>query len=491
MNHILLINTSFRENCLSEYSSFGPPMGLLAISSALKENGYSVEIIDPQLNSNYLATLSEALSKPLLFVGMSSYLGENVRHAATLTKLIKRKKPDLPIVLGGPLATSIPEVFFDQMLVDYIVMGSGEETIVDLANALRLPSVPTDLSNVSYRCNDKLIIGEMPVFSGELDDLPQPALEDWEEGIKKIGRIPLITSRGCDRGCSFCYNTFTGKRSYYLRSPENVISEMERWSSYFKINIFEFFDDNFLLDPQRALKILGEMERRRWRVDRLFGHLDEFDNVTPEQLAGTVNWLVMCIESASPRIQKVLNKKIDIEKALDLIVKVTNQKIKFLTAFMFGIPGESDEDIRLSIELAERIRQIDGSNTSMCYIYAPQPKDAIVRRLGPENKIDFSLDAVSKVEVVPVPPDNRLDLRLRPWMNKEDQTFYLDFVLVWQHYFAGFQTVTFDPQSIFNKNDRIASLFKDISPPKNSSNRFSVKSFKAKIYNAWNRFSKF
>lgn len=493
MNNVLLINTSFRKNHASQYSSFGPPMGLLSIASSLKTNGYTVELIDPQTDTDYLDRLQMALANTPLFVGMSTYLGENIKHAVELSQLIKSEKPNVPLVLGGPLASSIPEVFFSQMPVDYIVMGPGEATIVKLADALSMSEDPRTLSNLSYRRDDKVTVGDMYIFEGCLDDLPLPAIEDWGKGIATMANIPIITSRGCHRGCAFCYNTFTGIRKYYLRSPESVINEMERWSSRFNISTFQLFDDNFLLDPHRALTILDEMAKRKWKVERLFGHLDEFDHVAPEQLAAAVKWIVMCIESASPRIQKLLNKPLDLEKALDVIARITAQKIGFVTAFMFGLPTETDEDIRLSIQLAERIRNIDKKAISMCYIYAPQPKDAIVKRLDPDKHINFSLDALSEVEVVPVPPDNKIDLRLRPWMNSEDQVFYLDFVQVWQYHFANRQDPNFDLSSIFSRNERVRNLFSNISPPDLSSGVSSLQGaltlLKLRVSHVWDRFA--
>ena len=159
---------------------------------------------------------------------------------------------------------------------------------------------------------------------------------------------------------------------------------------------------------------------------------------------------------------------------------------------MFGIPTETDEDIRLSIELAAQIRMIEKNIISMCYIYAPQPKDAIVRkRLAPDQHIEYSLEAVSEVEVVPVPPDNKIDLRLRPWMNSDDQTFYLDFVQVWQYHFANYRDPEFDLSSIYSRNERVRNLFANISPPHHTSDDSSLhkrlKKIKSRLSHAWTR----
>lgn len=492
MNNVLLINTSFRQNASSQYSSFGPPMGLIAIASSLEINHYSVELIDPQTDSDYLQKILTALGKPLLFIGMSTYLGENLKHAAEFSKIIKKMRPDIPLVLGGPLASSVPDVFFRELPVDYIVMGSGELTIIKFADALKNKEDPRSIPNISYIQDGKVVVGEIFVFDGCLDDLPRLNIDEWGKGVEILKSIPIITSRGCHRGCSFCYNTFTGSRKYYLRSPESVISEMEHWYNRFNINTFQFFDDNFLLDPRRALRIIGEMTKRTWKVERLFGHLNEFNHVTPEQLAASVKWIVMCIESASPRMQIILNKKLDLDKALTVIKRITDNKIGFVTAFMFGLPTETDEDIRLSIEYAQQIRLIDKNNISMCYIYAPQPKDAIVRNLGEKNTIEFSLEAMSDVEVVPVPPDNKLDLRLRPWMTLDDQIFYLDFVNVWQYHFAHHRDPDFNLLAIYARNERIRKLFADIPQPRKllyySNVIGGLKNIKQRALQFWKRY---
>lgn len=465
-NNILLINTSFRDNKNTEYANFGPPMGLIVIAASLNKHGYNVTLIDPQVDPDYLSLIRKALSEKPLFVGMSTYLGENIKHAVKLSQLIKEEHPTVPLVLGGPLASSVPNVFFEEMPVDFIVMGPGEDTITKLADALKKSIDPVGIPHISYTNNSQLVTGEMPIFRGNLDDLPQPDFEFWQKGVSKLESIPIITSRGCKRGCAFCYNTFTGRGAYYLRSPESVINEMEHWATRFNVTKFRFFDDNFLLDPNRALTIIKEMEKRKWKTQRLFGHLNEFDNINIDQIASTVEQIIICIESASPRIQKILNKRLDLKKAIRVIQRIRDHNIQFTTAFMFGLPTETDADIRLSIEYADHLRKEDSKIISMCYIYAPQPKDAIVKNyLTSDQHTYFSLDTMSEVEVVPVPPDNRLDLRLRPWMTADDQTFYLDFVQVWQYHFANYRNPNFDLSRIYQKNQRIKDLFHKIKPP--------------------------
>jgi len=94
-----------------------------------------------------------------------------------------------------------------------------------------------------------------------------------------------------------------------------------------------------------------------------------------------------------------------------------------------------------------------------------------VRGLAESQRIDFSLDAIANVEVVPVPPDNKLELRLRPWIIPIDRDFYLDLVQVWQHHFGGCDAPGCDLSEIYSNNIRIRTLFKDIPIPVRPSKR--------------------
>jgi FkbM family methyltransferase len=466
---ILLINTSFSKKVGKIYSNFGVPLGLLTIASALQQNGYSVDMVDPQIEFGYLKRIRRLLKKKPVLVGLSTYQGENTRNALEIASFIKRENHSMPIVLGGPMATSIPKVFLEQIDADYVVMGTGEETIVKLAEALRLGRDPGQIPNISYKFSGEIKAGEIYSFDGNLDELPLPNLELWKKGINISHNIPILTSRGCPRRCAFCYNSFTGKYKYYLRSKESVIAEMERWSRYFNCTTFHFVDDNFLLDPERALSILNEVNLRGWKVRRLMGHLNEFDRIPLERLTPAVTDVIMCIESASTRMQDILNKKIDIEKALKLVAGLSSLNIHFLTAFMFGLPTETDEDMRQSVLLADRIRAINSSNVSMCYIYAPQPRDRIINRTDiVDGTVDFSIDSIASIEVVPVLPDDTIDLRLRPWMKPADVPFYLNFVKVWQYHFdrQRFREAhpDFDLAACYARDARVRNMFRDIYP---------------------------
>ncbi len=482
MKHVLLINTSFPRT-KREYAAFGAPLGILAIASALSEAGYETTFIDPQIEPNYLEKIDAALASQPLFVAMSTYFGCNLKNATEFSSRVKEQSPGTPVVWGGPIASSLPEVCLAQAQVDYIVMGPGESIIVELAESISTNALgPIHAHpNISCLIDGVLKRGSNFLFTGDLDELPRIDLSMWKEGIKRLGFIPLITSRGCPRRCSFCYNTFTAKGSYMLRSAESVVEEMHHWHEVTQCSTFGFIDDNFLINEDRAIAIISEAQKNNWKIIRLYGHLTDFHprirKIICEQRIPTT----MCIESGSQRIRKILRKGVNIERALSLIEEFTSAGVHFTTAFMFGIPTEEDIDIRQSIEVADKVRMVSEERArSNYYLYAPQSGDEIITMNNYREKIDFSLDALANVEVVPVPPDDVIDLRLRPWMDGVSAAFYRQLALTWLYYFTPdfrMRHPDYSPADSFAENPRLKRLFDGILTPQEVTEKKLLSSF--------------
>ncbi|WP_027388947.1 B12-binding domain-containing radical SAM protein [Chrysiogenes arsenatis] len=469
MLEILLINTSY-PLLQREYSSFGPPLGILSIASALLESGFKVTFVDPQVQPDYDDIIESSLIRGPLFVGMSAYLGENIQNALRFTRKVKNGYPEIPVVWGGPVASSLPENCIIEGGADYTVIGAGESTVVQLAHFIQngdLESIRQHQHISVALSNGTIKKGTNYTFCGDLDDLPAIRLDLWEKGIERYRHIPIITSRGCPHRCAFCYNTFAAKGKFFLRSGKSVICEMHYWHNKFNISNFVFMDDNFLLDEARSIEIFQAAFEYGYKIGRVYGHLNNFTPSIQDILCQNKISVTMCIESGSHKIRQLLNKNINIDKALKLIQKFTSFGINFTTAFMFGLPTEDDNDIRQSIEVAAQVKQLScGKANSMFYLYAPQPDDKIIIDTNQKEGIDFSLAVLSRVEVVPVPPTNFIDLRMRPWMTDDDSEFYLALTQLWLYYFTNQFRITFkdfDPQEILSAFPRLKRLFSGLT----------------------------
>lgn len=469
MKIILLVNTSFP----TEFETFyhlSPPLGLLAISASLEKAGYKIVLIDPQFEKNYKRKIKAIVKSGVLFAGLSVFMGPNLHNAIEISTYIKSLSPDLPIVWGGPLATSSPGFCLNLTLVDYIVMGMGEKTVVEFAGCISKGRHPDNIPHLSYRNGLENVIGDIYCFDGDLDQLEYPALRLWDYGVKALGRIPILSSRGCPRNCAFCYNnTFTGRKKWYPRSIKNVLDEMISWRNIFGFNSFYFIDDNFLVNTKRAEKILKHMIENDMEISQVLGHINDFTTPILDLLkTKKISHVGFSIESASMKIQKVLNKPINLEKVIEFVKFATKLNIEKITSnFMFGLPSETDQDIAESITMALKIRDINPKIRTVPMIYTPQPQDDILPQF-PEwkNKIQFSVDNLSKVDFSP----NRskyLAPELRPWLQEADIEFLVNLTLTWFYHFdyqvRDLQKI--DINKIYAEDKRIAGLFHNLPFP--------------------------
>lgn len=470
MKVVILVNTSFPTE-IEAFYQLSPPLGLLTISASLRKAGFEVVLIDPQFEKNYKEKIKAIVNNGILFVGMSVFMGPNLHNAIKISKYIKSFSPKALIVWGGPLATSSPDFCLNLTPVDYVVMGMGENTVVEFADCISQGKHPDNIPYLSYRNGSENVIGRTYFFDGDLDQFEYPDLSIWDYGVKELGRIPILSSRGCPRNCAFCYNnTFIGRKKWYPRSAKNVLDEMISWREFFGLNSFYFIDDNFLVNTKRAETILHYMIENDMEISQVLGHIQDFTLPILKLLkTKKISHVGFAIESASIKIQKILHKPINLDKVIDFFKFLTELKIEKITSnFMFGLPSETDQDIAENIAMAVKIRDINAKIRTIPMIYTPQPQDDILPQF-PEwmNQIQFNVDNLSKVDFSP----NRskyIAPGLRPWLREDDIEFLVNLTQTWFYHFdyevRNLQKI--DINEIYAKDKRIVRLFQNVPLPR-------------------------
>jgi hypothetical protein len=185
-----------------------------------------------------------------------------------------------------------------------------------------------------------------------------------------------------------------------------------------------------------------------------------------EHIDESIGHVGFSVESASDKIQSLLNKKLDMGKVMDFVKLMTGKGIsKITTNFMFGLPTETEEDIQANIDAARALRNINEKIRIIPYVYTPQPGDDIVSKFDWRKDIYFSLDNLSYIDMAPN-RSNVLLPEIRPWMNDDDIRFYLDFVLAWFYHFD--YIVRTDQGDVLKhglQNPRVATLFRGVPMP--------------------------
>lgn len=345
-------------------AGYYPPIGLFYLAAYLEKNSkHSVKIIDSATEGFSHEKVKEIIvsEKPDI-VGMyvsTFYLYDGI----LLARNAKEAVPGVVVIAGGPHVNLYPRESIEIPEIDIAVEGEGEIVLTEIANALeknranpdinKMPGVLTKTNKGNYVHSCKI---------ADLDSLPFPArhLVDYRKYSSILAKnnpiTTLITSRGCPFKCKFCSNLESGQK-VRLRSAKNVVDELEECINKYGIRNFLFFDELFTSNKQRVLDICSEIQKRKlkiyWQCRSRIDVLDE-EMVKSMKKAGC-RLIQFGIETGTERLQKYINKNLDL-KRIEHTIKITSKAgIYTYGDFMFGLPTETDEETRATIELAKKL----------------------------------------------------------------------------------------------------------------------------------------
>src|SRR5215472_8786902 len=187
-------------------SVFGPPLGLLSLASALRENGFEPRIIDGAITPDYPRAIERELDGCLAF-GVSLLTGPMIRDAAAASRLVRHLRPNLPIIYGGWHPSLMPSQTLKEDFVDIVVLRQGEETLVELLQRLQSGAGLEMVSGCWFKKGSQ-VCANFDRPTTPLPSLPVPAydLADFNAYARISGKrtLPYATSIGCPYACNYC-----------------------------------------------------------------------------------------------------------------------------------------------------------------------------------------------------------------------------------------------------------------------------------------------
>ncbi len=343
-----------------------PPLGLLYIASALEAKGHKAEIIDLSFENPSESQLQKLLLSTDI-VGLEVY-SDNYKDVANFSKKIRSIDNDIPLIIGGPHC-----IFFQQKSLNHIpnsnisIVGEGEETINGIADYYKGRKKISNVNNIFYRENEKILSGNSFKVIENIDKLPYPArylIEKYNYEVLPRGFVYekkltlMMTSRGCPHNCLFCslYHNFIKGYGYRQRSAENVVGEiLEIDRSYGSVLIV---DDNFLADKKRAHKIFDMLIEHRTNLKILImgARVDSAEReLFIKMKKANVTFVGFGIESGNQDILDYYNKKISL-KQIKKAVNLSNEMgFQTLGTIILGAPIETEEHLRRTIKFAKSI----------------------------------------------------------------------------------------------------------------------------------------
>lgn len=369
--HITLVNPS--SSLDEEYSRLAgvgstlPPLGLLYLAGSLEKEGHEVVIND---------TLIEGLkvTQETDIVGITATTPTFYRAVETAKHL--KETHDVSLIIGGPHITAVPSDLNEQF--DYGVIGEGEKTITELVDAISKGKRASDVKGICFRENGILKTTSFREYITNLDELPYPAyhlirLSDYRASPTTSRSYPvgdMITSRGCPFKCIFCDRHVFGNK-VRTHSPERVASEFEMLVEKYGACEIRFWDDTFNINPKRVIKICHLLQEKNLGVE--WSCLARINNMSLEllgEMRGAGCWQVSYgIESGDENILNLVKKNLNLDDVRKVIDMTNSVGIESRGFFMFGLPYESRETMRKTLDFALSLNL----DVAQFYITVPFP----------------------------------------------------------------------------------------------------------------------
>lgn len=348
------------------------------VAAALRAHGHEVEILDLLLARTTPEKIERRMQsfRPQL-VGITS-VTLNHHIASGIAEVARKCDPEVPIAMGGPhVSFEIEGSFRDLPALDYIGIGEGEHTMVELARALEGRMDLRDVRGLALRDRDtgRIVRTAARPLEDDLDRLAPPArdLMPLARYLAFDSHASVVTSRGCPYECIFCSApAWTGRKVRY-RNPVWCVDEIEELAELgFREITIE--DDLFTLYRKHFLAVCGELERRdtgtRWNA------FSRVDTITPEivQTMARAGCQAICfgVESGNQEVLDLVKKKSNLAMVRDAMRMTQDAGIAALASFIIGLPGETEETLRKTAEFADSLKQEFGSLYGF-HILAPFP----------------------------------------------------------------------------------------------------------------------
>jgi radical SAM superfamily enzyme YgiQ (UPF0313 family) len=360
------------------------PLGLAYIAGALEAAGHDVQVVDavgagPDVRTRYykgylvglrLEDIAARIPAEARIVGISVIFTHEWPAVAHLVDLIKTARPDVTVVLGGEHATSMPEFCLRTSRADALVMGEGEEAVVELVAALEAGGELSDVAGIAYRDGERIFTTPRRTRVRDVDALPWPAwhlfdLQTYFEHRFVGGvftndlTIPLLATRGCPYQCTFCSAPNMWTPRWIPRDPVKVVDEIQHYVETFGARNFPFQDLTAIVRKDWIVAFCRELLRRgldiRWQMPS--GTRSEaIDGEVADLLrrSGMVS-MAYAPESGSETTRRYVKKKVETERLAESVRHAVAAELNVAVFLVIGFPHDTREHLRENVPFLQRM----------------------------------------------------------------------------------------------------------------------------------------
>jgi anaerobic magnesium-protoporphyrin IX monomethyl ester cyclase len=343
-----------------------PSLGLAYLGAVALKNGHNVKIIDCTLGLEEKEILKMAQEFNPRIIGITTTT-PTFKNAGYIASILRDVLPNTILICGGAHPTACPENSINTNLFDFLVLGEGEETFIELISYIedKQFASPEHIRGIAFKQNDKVVITAKRPRIENLDSLPFPArhllfpLHLYRPTPASYRRLPLaviMTSRGCPTYCVFCDRAVFGEK-FRQRSVANVMAEVEEVVFKYGAKEVRFFDDTFTLNPLFVESLCKEMSRIQPRIP--WTCLTRVTSVNYGMLklmheAGC--WQVLFgLESGEEFILEKLGKDNTVKKNREAVLWAREARLSVRADFLVGSPWETKKSLKKTAEFAKSL----------------------------------------------------------------------------------------------------------------------------------------
>jgi len=354
-----------------------PPLNLALLASLAEEQGHQAEIIDAEIDRISQDDLVNMVLKReadlIVFTGMSPFFHISKDTAASL----KEKGEKASICIGGPHITIMEEQAFDKAF-DFAFLGEGEESwkifLRVFSDGETLDSVP----GLIYRSDGQVHKNEKISSDKNLDVYPRPAYHLLDMHKYALGTLrgrlnfaSIQTVRGCPWKCIFCASDQLETTKISKRSIRSVVEEIEYLVTTYGIKHFMIVDDVLTLQRARTVEFCEAILEKNLGITfegSTRANLLDDDLVALMKKSGLIR-LSFGLETVDEDMRITMNKKVPLDAYREANALLNKYDIEALNSVMIGLPGESEENVRKTLNFLRDSKDVKQANFAIAVPY--------------------------------------------------------------------------------------------------------------------------
>ncbi|MDR3548189.1 MAG: PqqD family peptide modification chaperone [Candidatus Pacebacteria bacterium] len=372
-----------------EYSS--PPLGICYIAAVLQQHGIGVAIADLHQGQNRpedVVSCCRNMNPKIVGITAST---PSYPNALRVSRFVKAWNPDVVIVLGGPHATGSADACAHAASFDFVCVGEGEQSFVELVQALLNGKTdPRRVVGFVHQEAGQIIRTGIPYRLENLDSLPLPA-RDLLNLDSYYQKGAIISSRGCPIGCNFCSCAAIVGNTYRVHSVGRVLDEMQILKDRHGLRFFDFHDDTFNLYSNRVFDFCRQLRERMLGVE--WGCFCRAAQMTPDMAKAMAQAgcrvIQFGVEAGSDESLRKLHKQTLVRQVEDGVRWAREAGIdQVVCGFIIGHAHDTEADVRATIDLGLKLAKMGATRLTLSLL-TPYPGTEIY-----DQRQKFGIDLI-------------------------------------------------------------------------------------------------